>query len=90
VKLNDRRGNNMDVIESEFDYEIINSRMKPVADELVSKYEEISHIRTDSILFIVNYRTGGGKKKVVLARTRVIPAKWSAFSFSSGPVRTPT
>jgi hypothetical protein len=44
MKLNDRRGNNMEVIESEFDYEIINPRMKPVADELVSKYEEIRHV----------------------------------------------
>lgn len=62
--------------EHEFEYEIVNYRIRPIADRLVKKYEELEHINTSSILFLVNHKTSGGKKRIVLARTRCIPAKW--------------
>ena len=53
----------------EFDFEICNSRMRPLADELIKKYEELRHLDASKILFVVNHKSAGSKKTLVLART---------------------
>lgn len=68
----------------EFDYEICNSRLRPLADELVKKYEELRHVDVDKILFVVNHKSGGSKKRVILARTRKVPDKWRDLFFQLG------
>ncbi|WP_455611414.1 putative metallopeptidase [Cloacibacillus porcorum] len=68
----------------EFDYEICNKRIRPVADELIKKYQELRHIDVDKILFFVNHRGGGSKKRIVLARTRCMPDKWRDLFFQLG------
>ena len=68
----------------EFDYEICNSRIKPMVDRLIAKYEELRHIDTDKILFIVNHRSGGSKKQIILAKTRRVPEKWRDILFQCG------
>lgn len=60
----------------EFDYEIVNSRIKPIADRLVIKFEELRHIDTDRVLFLVNYKTGCPGKHIIFARTRTMPDRW--------------
>ena len=68
----------------EFDYEICNSRVRPVADELVKKFDELRHIDVDKILFVVNHKAAGSKKRVVLARTARVPEKWRDVLFQLG------
>lgn len=68
----------------EFDYEIVNSRMKPIADRLVHKFEELRHIKTDMILFVVNHKSAGSKKHIVLSRTSRVPEKWRDVLFQLG------
>jgi hypothetical protein len=67
--------------EHEFEYEIASDRMRPIAARLVEKYEELRHINVERILFFINHKSGGSKKKIVLARTRRIPAKWGDILF---------
>ena len=35
----------------EFDYEICNSRIRPIAEALIAKYDELRHIDPDKILW---------------------------------------
>lgn len=65
-----------DITNAEFDYEICNKRIRPIAEALVKKYTELSHIDPDKILFVVNHKSSGSKKKVVLAKTSQIPSQW--------------
>ena len=69
---------------SEFDFEICNSRIRPIADALIKKYEELRHLDVEKILFIVNHKTGGKKKNIVLARTSRLPEKWRDVLFQLG------
>ena len=66
----------------EFDFEICNSRVRPIADELIKKYEELRHIDVSKILFVVNHSTGG--KKLTLARTGRVPERWRDILFQLG------
>jgi hypothetical protein len=59
----------------EYDYEIVNSKIKPIAEALIRKFDELSHLNPDSILFIRAHK-GGSKKTVTLARTSRISEKW--------------
>lgn len=68
----------------EFDFEIVGSRIRPIADELVAKYDELRHIQTDMILFVCNHKSGGSKKRIVLAKTARVPEKWRDFLFQLG------
>jgi hypothetical protein len=60
----------------EYAYEIVNSRIYPIANELIKKYEELGHLNANNILFLVNHKTSSGKKRIILARTRKMPDKW--------------
>jgi hypothetical protein len=71
-------------VKREFDYEIVNNRIAPIAEKLVKKYGELRHINVNDILFVVNHKTSGGKKRITLARTRKIPDKWRDLLFQSG------
>jgi hypothetical protein len=62
--------------EREYDYEIVNDRIKPIAWALVRKYGELKHIDPSAIMFVANHKSGAGRKKIILARTRKIPDKW--------------
>lgn len=62
--------------ECEFDYEIVNKKIRPLAEQLISKYDELHHIDADKILFVVNYKSVGSKKQMTLAKTSKIPPKW--------------
>ncbi|MDR0648308.1 MAG: hypothetical protein LBF92_03100 [Synergistaceae bacterium] len=68
----------------EFDFEICNSRVRPIADELIKKYDELRHIDLSKILFVVNHKSAGSKKRVVLARTGRVPDKWRDVLFQLG------
>ena len=68
----------------EFDFEICNSRMRPLADELIKKYEELRHLDASKILFVVNHKSAGSKKTLVLARTSRVPEKWRDVLFQLG------
>lgn len=68
----------------EFDYEICNSRIRPIADELIKKYEELRHIDVDKILFVVNHKSAGSKKRIVLATTTRVPEKWRDVLYQLG------
>lgn len=68
----------------EFDFEICNSRIRPIADELIKKYEELRHIDVAKILFVVNHKSGGSKKSIVLARTARVAEKWRDVLFQLG------
>lgn len=58
-----------------YDFEVINSRMLPIAEKLVEKYQELQHIDPKKILFILNSKKGSSKKgSVTLACTTRIPA----------------
>lgn len=74
----------MERIEGEYDFEIVNKRMRPIAEQLVKKYSELSHIDVDKILFVLNCKSGGSKKKVVLAKTTKIPPKWTEILYQLG------
>lgn len=68
----------------EFDFEIVNSRVRPIADELIKKYDELHHIDPNKILFIVNHKSAGSKKTVTLARTARVPDKWRDLLYQLG------
>ncbi|MDR1516244.1 MAG: hypothetical protein LBS45_11170 [Synergistaceae bacterium] len=68
----------------EFDFEICNNRVMPIADDLIKKYDELRHIDVSKILFVVNHKSSGGKKRVVLARTARVPEKWRDVLFQLG------
>ena len=68
----------------EFDFEICNSRIRPIADELIKKYEELRHVDASKILFIVNHKSGGSKKRVVLAKTARVSDKWRDVLYQLG------
>ena len=68
----------------EFDYEIVNIRVRPIADGLIKKYQELRHISAGDILFVLNHKSSGGKKKITLARTRKVPDKWRDILFQLG------
>jgi hypothetical protein len=65
----------------EFDYEICSARIRPIADSLIKKYNELSHIPLESILFVVNHKYSGSKKKITLARTARVPEMWRDILF---------
>ena len=64
-----------DVTGAEFDYEICNKKIRPIAEALIKKYRELSHIDPDKILFVVNHKSAGSKKQMVLAKTSKISPK---------------
>ena len=70
--------------EFEYDYEVVNNRIKPIADRLVSKNSELCHIKTDMVLFIVNHKSKGSRDRVILARTSRISPKWRELLFQFG------
>lgn len=70
--------------DAEFDYEIVNNRMRPIAEALIKKYDELHHIDPDKILFVVNHKSAGGRKKIVLARTSLVPSKWTELLYQLG------
>ena len=73
-----------DKFRAEFDYEICNSRVRPLADALVKKYSELHHIDIDKILFITNHKSGGGRKTLLLAKTYKMPPKWTELLYQLG------
>ncbi|WP_302806731.1 putative metallopeptidase [Cloacibacillus porcorum] len=70
--------------DAEFDYEICSSRMMPIAEGLINKYDELHHIDPDKILFVVNHKSAGSRKQMVLAKTTKIPPKWSEILYQLG------
>ncbi|MEA5034005.1 putative metallopeptidase [Cloacibacillus evryensis] len=70
--------------DAEFDYEIAIDRIRPIAEALVKKYDELHHIDPDKILFVVNHKSVGSRKKVVLARTSLVPPKWAELLYQLG------
>lgn len=68
----------------EFNFEISNDRLKPIADALIAKYDELSHIRVQYIVFVINHTSRD--KKVRLAKTSRIPVKWTELLFQLGAV----
>lgn len=70
--------------DSEFDYEIVNSKIRPIAEAIVEKYDELRHINPGKILFITNHKSAGSRKKVVLAKTSLIPLKWTELLYQLG------
>jgi predicted metallopeptidase len=74
------------MMNNDYDYEIVNDRMSPIAEKLVEKYGELKHIKVDEILFVLNCKSAGSKKRLVLARTGKIPAKWHDLLLQSGDV----
>lgn len=70
----------------EFDYEIINSAVRPIADALIKKFEELRHLEADRILFVVNNKTTASKKRIVMARTSRITEKWRNVLYQLGAV----
>lgn len=73
--------NSKDIRTSEFDYEIVNKRMKPLAEQLIAKFSELKHIDPDKILFVLNHKAAGSKRRIVLANTTKIPPKWTELMF---------
>lgn len=71
---------------AEFDYEICNSRIKPIAEALIKKFDELAHIDPDKILFVVNHKSAGSKKQMVLAKTSKISPKWTELLYQLGSV----
>ena len=70
--------------EGEFDYEIVNNKIYPIAEQLIRKYDELHHIAPDKILFVVNRKSGGGKKQITLAKTSKISPKWTEILYQLG------
>ncbi len=65
----------------EFDFEIVNDRIAPIADALIKKYSELGHLEARKILFIANHKSSGSKKQISLARTSRISPKWQELLF---------
>lgn len=66
-----------DIMSAEFDYEICNGKIKPIAEALIRKYPELRHIDPEKILFVVNHKNAGSKKQMVLAKTSKISPQWT-------------
>lgn len=72
---------------SEFDFEVCNNRIYPMAAQLVKKYEELRHIDPDKILFVVNHKSKGiSKGHRILARMRKLSPIWTELLFQIGSV----
>ncbi|MDO5562674.1 MAG: putative metallopeptidase [Synergistaceae bacterium] len=69
---------------AEFTYEICNTKIRPIAEALINKYRELAHIDVDKILFIVNHRSAGSKRRVTLAKTMRMPPKWTELLYQLG------
>ena len=69
---------------AEFEYEICNSKIRPIAEALIKKYSELHHIDVDKILFVVNHKSAGSKKQLTLAKTGKIPPKWTELLYQLG------
>ena len=65
----------------EFDYEIVNGRMRPIAEKLIAKYNELKHINADNVLFVLNRKKSGSRKRLVLAQASRISPKWRDLLF---------
>lgn len=70
--------------DAEFDYEIVNKKVLPIAEALIKKYDELHHIDPEKILFVVNHKSAGSRKKIVLARTARVPEKWCELFYQIG------
>ena len=66
---------------AEFDYEIVNKRILPLAEQLIAKFDELKHIDPKKILFILNHKNTGSKNHIVLAHTTRIPQKWTELMY---------
>lgn len=66
---------------SEFDYEIVNNRMRPFAEQLIAKFSELKHIDPNKILFVLNHKAAGSKRRIVLANTTRISPKWTEILY---------
>lgn len=66
---------------AEFDFEIVNKRMKPLAKQLIEKFDELKHIDPDKILFVLNHKYAGSKSRIVLAHTTRISPKWTEIIY---------
>ena len=69
---------------AEFDYEICSGRIKPIAEALINKYSELKHIDVNKILFVLNHKSSGSKRRITLARTSKIPPKWTELFYQLG------
>ena len=69
---------------SEFDYEICTKKIMPIAEALIKKYDELRHIDPTKILFLVNHKSSGSKKRVILAKTAKISPKWTELLYQLG------
>ena len=57
---------------------LVNEAYRPIAEGLIDKYKELSHLAAGSFLFIDNISdTGKSWNKMRFANTNKIPAKWS-------------
>lgn len=70
--------------EAEYDYEIVNKKIRPIAERLIRKYSELNHIDPSRILFVVNHKSTGSKKQMTLAKTSKIPPKWIEILYQLG------
>lgn len=70
--------------EAEYDYEIVNKKIRPIAERLIKKYSELNHIDPSRILFVVNHKSTGSKKQMTLAKTSKIPPKWIEILYQLG------
>lgn len=70
--------------EAEYDYEIVNKKIRPIAERLIKKYGELNHIDPSRILFVVNHKSTGSKKQMTLAKTSKIPPKWIEMLYQLG------
>lgn len=76
--------NHTERTEAEYDFEIINRKIRPIAERLIRKYDELRHIDPDKILFIVNHKSAGSKKQPTLAKTSKISPKWTEILYQLG------
>ena len=70
--------------EAEFDFEICNRKILPIAEALVKKYDELHHVDPAKILFVTNFASADGKKQMSLAKTSKISPKWTEILFQLG------
>lgn len=68
-----------------FNFEVCNDRYKPVAEQLVEKFNELQHVDPQSILFVMNTKGKAKKGKApILAKTSKVPPKWQEIMFQTG------
>lgn len=68
------------MVHNEYDFEVCNSKMRPIAEALVKKYEELKYVDPSKILFVLNSKS----KSADLASTAKIPHKWTEILFQLG------